>query len=924
MAYPISDVTRRIIYSGSAGVGPYSFSFEILEQTDVAVYKNSTLLTLTTDYSVTINADGTGSVTLVSAASASDQITLFGDRAIERSTDFVTGGDLFANSLNEELDSQTIFAQQIDEKADRAIKAPITDPTTIDMTLPSKADRADKILAFDVNGNPALTSEADIAAGISGAIVGANYVVTNATGNGSSVAFTVSSAPGAKSNIQIYIDGVYQNKDTFSIAGTTVTFTEAPPSGAAIEFVVGYAIGVGGGAAEITYTPAGTGAVTTTVQAKLRETVSVMDFGAVGDGVTDDTAAIQAAIDSGAGSVFFPAGTYLVSKTSAFSSDFPNNDQPCLFVKSKTNFKLYGEGGAKLITTVHAQGILELQLCSDVVIDGLEFQGAGNYPQLDGTTGRGEKGTNTQGYNSASNGWGFYKNNSFNTSALTSGGFGGAFPQWGGGTATTWGVWNDGYIGNVAYGVLIHNGCSRVTVSSCKVSDFNYVGIGVGHNGDYFPTDLGYTDSTDIKFVNCEGNGCYSTNFNSMAVDGFLMDSCVTENCGHPDALITDANHDPGYGYTARGSNFSYTKNATISNNIVRNCKRKGLDSHAHENIAFVGNTVSNCWVGGIYWAWSSNTQKAIGTVCSGNTLDECAIGTSTLGGIYSQGRIDGDYSYDNILLNASITGNVVRNSGDYPIYVRVGRDVTIDGNVVTGVSSNSASASAFYGIFVGRSVDTSYQVTVTNNIVDAAGSTRMNRGIQVNNLEEGVVANNVIKLDHASANIGLYHIGATKTDYYGNRVNVSAGTAIAISPTSGATHSNYWTGGALASSSFSTSTVEYKVPTRIALRVEFNGTSSPSVVYYSGSNYVDSVSTIAFGLRIALKNLVNAQVNPSFVQNSSDGLLVGATAVEWAYVRSNTVSAVEIGTKLSQTSAGHVDGAAITSGVLLITIDVM
>ena len=152
--YPISNVSRRVVYTGSAGVGPYSFSFEIIAAGDVDVYKNDTLLTLTTNYSVTINSNGTGSVTLVSAATGSDRITIVGARAIERTTDFVTGGDLFANTLNEEIDSQTIFVQQVAETAERSIKAPVTDPTNINMTLPSQTSRVGKTLAFDSSGNP--------------------------------------------------------------------------------------------------------------------------------------------------------------------------------------------------------------------------------------------------------------------------------------------------------------------------------------------------------------------------------------------------------------------------------------------------------------------------------------------------------------------------------------------------------------------------------------------------------------------------------------------------------------------------------------------------------------------------------------------------------------------------------------------------
>lgn len=152
--YPISNVPRRVVYSGSAGVGPYAFTFEVLASSDIAVYKNTTLLTVTTHYTVTVNSNGTGSVTLTSAATSSDRITIVGARAIERTSDFVTGGDFFANTVNTEMDSQIIFVQQVAETAERGLKAPVTDPTTINMTLPINTARANKTLAFDSNGNP--------------------------------------------------------------------------------------------------------------------------------------------------------------------------------------------------------------------------------------------------------------------------------------------------------------------------------------------------------------------------------------------------------------------------------------------------------------------------------------------------------------------------------------------------------------------------------------------------------------------------------------------------------------------------------------------------------------------------------------------------------------------------------------------------
>lgn len=94
----------------------------------------------------------------------------------------------------------------------------------------------------------------------------------------------------------------------------TTVYTTVPSNTASIAILNGTT-----GAANVGYTPAGTSAVATTVQTKLRQSVSVVDFGAIGNGTTDDTTAIQTAINNASlgCDIVFPAAPngYLISST---------------------------------------------------------------------------------------------------------------------------------------------------------------------------------------------------------------------------------------------------------------------------------------------------------------------------------------------------------------------------------------------------------------------------------------------------------------------------------------------------------------------------------------------------------------------------------------------------------------------------------
>ena len=150
----INPVTRRVQFTGNTGTGPFAFTFNALQQTDIAVFKNNTLLTLTTNYSVSLNANGTGSVSLGVALISSDVLTIIGGRELSRTTDFVTAGDLLASSLNEQLDSNVIMAQQLDEKIERGLFLNAGDVYT-NLELPVKDARKGTVLGFNAtSGDP--------------------------------------------------------------------------------------------------------------------------------------------------------------------------------------------------------------------------------------------------------------------------------------------------------------------------------------------------------------------------------------------------------------------------------------------------------------------------------------------------------------------------------------------------------------------------------------------------------------------------------------------------------------------------------------------------------------------------------------------------------------------------------------------------
>lgn len=142
------------------------------------------------------------------------------------------------------------------------------------------------------------------------------------------------------------------------------------------------------GSSLVGFIQSGTGATARTVQSKLRDTVSVKDFGAVGDGVADDTAAFNLAVSavSRGGKVLVPQGTYILS-------DFTPAKEIMLVGSGIDATTLKAKSGANYVVVVAA---LMYAKIADLRIDGNSKASGGL--KIVGGTNPTTSSTTTQGF----------------------------------------------------------------------------------------------------------------------------------------------------------------------------------------------------------------------------------------------------------------------------------------------------------------------------------------------------------------------------------------------------------------------------------------------------------------------------------------------------------------------------------------------
>lgn len=251
-------------------------------------------------------------------------------------------------------DNFTAIEEAIENTVSRDGTTPNAMAADLDMDGNSVLNVADPVSDLDaVNKRSVETLVNEFAGQIIETAVFGEMVSERYTATAGQVEFILPEAPASLDSVEVFVDGVrlYPTAD-FSYSDVLLTLvtplaggedvfvrygralpsgitsasavTYTPPSTGVVGTVTAFldslwSTGVSAGAALIRFIQAGTSAIARTVQDKMEDTLHVKDFGATGDGITDDTNAILAAIaeaDARGGAIIeFHGGTFLISET---------------------------------------------------------------------------------------------------------------------------------------------------------------------------------------------------------------------------------------------------------------------------------------------------------------------------------------------------------------------------------------------------------------------------------------------------------------------------------------------------------------------------------------------------------------------------------------------------------------------------------
>jgi hypothetical protein len=192
----VTDTNPRVRYAATNGQTVFAVPFEFFDNSDVKVYQNGTLKTLTTHYTLTgAGVVGGGNCTLVTGAALDDDILIFRDLPVEKEAEFATSGPFSMASLNDLFSKLIMMIGQLEYLFNyRTLRLAVTDEEEQLDALPVLADRAGKIFSFDDDGHPAASIEAQDILDAAAALATAESSATAAAASATAAAGSATSA----------------------------------------------------------------------------------------------------------------------------------------------------------------------------------------------------------------------------------------------------------------------------------------------------------------------------------------------------------------------------------------------------------------------------------------------------------------------------------------------------------------------------------------------------------------------------------------------------------------------------------------------------------------------------------------------------------------------------------------------------------